>query len=160
MVLRFLHVVAGTGMIAGIVGRAIVLGQAGRSAEIGVVQSLVEAAGRFEGLLVRPGSIVLLGLGILLAWIEGWPLFGFIQGGKSNWLLVSLLLYLTSFPLIVFVFVPRGKVFEKILEGASAQGRVTPELTAAFSDEAVRNAHYAEALVIAVILFLMVAKPI
>jgi uncharacterized membrane protein len=156
---KFLHIVAGIGLIAGIIGRAFALAQANRSPDIHTVNSLVQLGGRFESLLVRPGSFVVLGLGILLAWLQGWPLLGFIQGGQSNWLLVSLLLYFATIPLIIFVFVPRGKLFEQALGAALAEGQVTPELTRAFNDQAVRMAHYVEGLLIIAILYLMVAKP-
>jgi hypothetical protein len=84
---------------------------------------------------------------------------GLLAGGSSNWLLVSIILYLTLVSVVIKVFVPRGKVFEQALAEALAQGRVTPELTAAFHDQAVAWAHWYELMVVAIIIILMVTKP-
>jgi hypothetical protein len=97
--------------------------------------------------------------GLLIAWLRGWPLFGFLQGASANWLLVSVLLYLAMFPLVIFIFVPRGKLFERALEEAVAEGRVTLQLRAAIEDQTVRRAHIVEYLLVLSILFLMVMKP-
>jgi hypothetical protein len=48
--------------------------------------------------------------------------------------------YAFADPLVALVFV-RGKVFEQALHQAQAEGRVTPDLTAALHDPAVRAAH-------------------
>jgi hypothetical protein len=109
--------------------------------------------------MVRPGSLLLLAGGLITAWAEGWPVFGFLQGGGANWVLVSLVLYLSTVPLIIGVFIPRGRVFEAALEEAAAQGSVTPRLTTAFADRAVAAAHGYEWLMIALIITLMVLKP-
>jgi hypothetical protein len=61
--------------------------------------------------------------------------------------------------MISLVFLPRGKVFEAALQDAVAQGRVTSRLTAAFNDQAVAFGHNYELAALAVIVFLMVAKP-
>ncbi len=62
-------------------------------------------------------------------------------------------------PIIFFIFIPHGKVFRKALDNALVQGQITPELTAAFNGPTVRNAHYAEGVIVAIIIFLMVIKP-
>jgi uncharacterized membrane protein len=159
VVLKFLHIASGTLMLGGLVARAFALAQAARSSEIRTVASLVQLAGRIERQMVIPGSMLLLVIGAPLALIGGWPVLGFLQGASANWLLVSLVLYLAVFPLIIFVFLPRGKVFEQALASALAKGEVTPELAAAFDDRAVRNAHIAEAVAVTIVLYLMVAKP-
>ena len=76
-----------------------------------------------------------------------------------NWLLVSLVLYLTLAPLIVWVFLPRGRAFDRALQEAPAQGRVTPALATAFADPVVAAAHAWELLVIGLVIALMVTKP-
>jgi hypothetical protein len=76
-----------------------------------------------------------------------------------NWLLVSLVLYLSLVPLIVGVFLPRGRVFDRVLQDARAQGRVTPALAVAFADPVVAAAHAWELLVIGLVIALMVTKP-
>jgi hypothetical protein len=101
----------------------------------------------------------LLGLGLLAAWLGGWPILGFLQGGSANWILVSLLLYLTLVPLILWVFLPRGRVFEGALQDALAVGRVTPALREAFADPLVAAAHAWELIAITLVIALMVTRP-
>jgi len=73
--------------------------------------------------------------------------------------LTSLLIYLSVIPIIVFVFVPKGRVYRKALAEASAQGVVTPELRAALDDPAVRAARAYEMFMIGSLVLLMVLKP-
>jgi hypothetical protein len=141
-----------------VVGRGVTLRQAARASDIGAVTALVALAGRFER-MVRAPSVVVLVLGLLTAWLRGWPILGVLQGGTVNWLLASLVLYLTLVPLIVGVFLPRGRVFDRALQDARAQGRVTPALAAAFADPVVAAAHAWELVVIGLVIVLMVAKP-
>jgi hypothetical protein len=100
---------------------------------------------------------LLFGLGA--AWVYGWPLLGVLQGSSINWLFVSLLLYLSLIPVIIFIFLPRGKIFGQRLADAQAQDTMTTELRAAMVDPVVRAAHIYEAVVIAVVIYLMVMKP-
>jgi uncharacterized membrane protein len=158
MVLNLLHVLTAFLLVSGIVGRGFALRDAARADEIHTVAALVRLGGRFEA-LVRAPSIVLLGLGLLAAWRGGWPILGFLQGGSANWILVSLVLYLTLAPLILWVFLPRGRVFEGALRDARAEGRVTPALRAAFADPVVAAAHAWELIAIVLVIALMVTKP-
>ena len=114
MILNLLHVLTAFLLVSGIVGRGLALRDAARADEIHTLAALVRLGGRFEA-LVRAPSIALLGLGLLAAWRGGWPILGFLQGGSANWILVSLVLYLTLVPLILWVFLPRGRVFEGAL---------------------------------------------
>jgi len=157
-IVSVLHVLTGFWLVAGLIARNVALREAAHAADIRAVDALVTLAGRFEG-MVRIPSIVVLGLGLLAAWVRGWPVLGVLQGGSVNWLLASLILYLTLAPLIVWVFLPRGHVFESALRDARAQGRVTPELTAAFADPVVAAAHAWELAAVGLIIVLMVAKP-
>ena len=156
--LNLLHVLAAFLLVAGVVGRGVALWEAARAPDIRVVDALVRLAGRFEA-MVRSPSIVVLVLGLLTAWRGGWPILGTLQGGSVNWILAALVLALTLVPLIIWVFVPRGRVFERALQGALAEGRVTPALEAAFADPVVAAAHAWELVVIVGIIVLMVAKP-
>jgi hypothetical protein len=115
--------------------------------------------GRFENNLVRPGSIVVIIAGIILAVIGGWPIFAVLQGGAANWLLVSNLLLLSIIAEIVFIFVLRGKVYEKVQQDAVARDGITPELRATFQDPVVRWAHLWEEISVILIIYLMIAKP-
>jgi Predicted integral membrane protein (DUF2269) len=158
MLVTLLHVLTAFLLVSGLVGRGVTLRAAARAADIHAVDALVRLAGQFEQ-MVRIPSLVVLGLGLWAGWRAGWPILGFLQGGQVNWLLASLILYLTLVPLIVWVFLPRGRRFEEALRGALAQGRVTPALAEAFADPVVAAAHAWELIAIGLIIVLMVTKP-
>jgi len=91
--------------------------------------------------------------------VQGWPILGFLQGGAVNWVLVSILIYLSIMVFVVRVFLPRGKLSEAALQEAVARGQVTPRLTEAFNDRAVAAGHLYELVALVVIVYLMVVKP-
>jgi hypothetical protein len=154
-----LHIASAAGLIVGVVGRNLALALARRAATLAALDRRLLLAGPFERLLVIPcsNSVLLTGLG--LAWLKGWPILGFLQGAHVNWALASLILYLATIPLVVYVFLPRGRRFEAALEAARAEGSITAELSDAFRDRAVWMARGAEYVIAAAILYLMVAKP-
>jgi hypothetical protein len=86
-------------------------------------------------------------------------LLGSLQGRGGNWLPISLLLYLSTLPLVVLIFIPKGRRFGAALEESLARGRVTPALVTAFADPLVRAAHVYEAAVVFIVLVLMLARP-
>jgi hypothetical protein len=135
--------------------RGVTLSRARSSADIAEVGSLVDLAGRFERLMVIPGSMAVFVAELLAAWAEDIPLWG----SGSGWLAASIIVFLSTIPLVPLIFLPRGKVFEAALAEAQAQGRVTVELTAAFRDPAVAFARLYEGAAIAVVVALMVTKP-
>jgi uncharacterized membrane protein len=159
MLIKLIHILSAFWFISGLLGRGLVLSKASRTADIQTVTALVQLGGRFERQMVIPGSMVVFLVGLLIAWMQGWPIFGFFQGGSSNWVLASLVFYLSLVPVITWIFTPRGKVFDKALQAAQAQGKVTPELTIAFGDKVVAAAHAYELLAVTVIIILMVTKP-
>jgi uncharacterized membrane protein len=152
---RLLHIGAAVILVGGILGRNLAMQRAARSADMPVVTALVALAGRFEALMVRPGSLLVFAAGILLVLVQGRPLVG--EG--HWWLSVSLLMFLSIIPVIALVFVPRGRHFEAALAEARESGSPTPRLAAAFADPVVAAAHRYELLAIAVVGFLMVVKP-
>ncbi len=156
---KLLHVLAAIWFIAGILGRNLVLAQARKTSEVHVVEPLMQLVGRFDNLVVIPGSAGVLVLGLLTAWGEGYPIFGVLQGAQSNWVLASLLLFLSTVPLVPLVFIPRGKVFENALNGAIEEKRITTQLGMTLTDGVVAAAHSYELLVIAIVVILMVTKP-
>src|ERR1700716_54599 len=93
--IKVAHVFTGFWFVGGILGRTVAQVRAERATDVGAVKLLVEPIGRFDSLMVIPGSIAVLALGVGAAWIEGLPLLGAFQGARSNWLLVALLLYLS-----------------------------------------------------------------
>jgi hypothetical protein len=157
--LKFLHVLVAFWMTAGLVGRGLAQLQAERTTDIRSLQLLIELIGRFDRLMVIPASSAVFVLGLLTAWAQGLPILGFLQGARTNWLLISLLLWIGVFALVATVFIPRGRVFGAILEEAVRLGRVTERLAAALRDPVVRFAHIYEIVAVLVIIFLMVAKP-
>jgi uncharacterized membrane protein len=159
VILKLAHITSGIAMIVGGFGREFLRAQARRTNDVRVVQALIEVSGRFEQLLAIPGSLIVFFTGIILAWLQGWPLLGLLQGASVNWLLAALILYLAFYPLVIWIFIPRGKRFQPILADAIAQGRVTVELSATLHDHVVRRAHQLEYVLVAGLLLLMVAKP-
>lgn len=154
------HVLTAVGLVCGIVGRTIVIAAAVRSRDITTTRALMEVAGQFERRLVIPGSFLVLLTGLAVAWVQGQPLLGVLEGSGANWLLISLLLYLASIPLVPLIFIPRGRVFEAALEGAIERQVVTPELDAAFADRRVALARAAELTAVLIVLALMVTKAV
>jgi hypothetical protein len=159
LILKLIHVFAAFWLITGIIGRNITIKKAEQSLDIQSVGTLLPLASIFEARMVIPGSFAVLIAGLVTAWVQGWPILGVLQGGASNWVLVSLLLFFSLIPVIRFIFLPRGKVFEAAYHEAQTLNQVTPELRAAFRDPVVRAAHLYEVIILGVITALMVLKP-
>jgi hypothetical protein len=157
--LVLLHVISAFAMTAGLVGREFTRAYARRQEKLETFVQLNGLSGWFENKLVIPGSNAVLLLGLAAAWARGWPLLGVLQGSPINWLFVSLLLYLTFIPLVIFIFLPRGKILGQKLAAAQSQGTISPELRGAMEDPVVRAAHVFEAVAVIVIIYLMVMKP-
>jgi Predicted integral membrane protein (DUF2269) len=150
-----LHVLVAFWFVAGLVGRGLTIQKARSSADIGIVEAFLQLAGRFEQLMVIPGSAAVLVLGLLAAWSQHRP----FTGSGNWWLLTSLLLFAGLTALVPTVFLPRGRVFEAALEDAKRRGGVTAELRTAFRDPAVAAARWTETVVVAFVILLMVTKP-
>ncbi len=159
LVIKFLHILAVTIATGGMFARQLVRGVAKKSDDVKTVASLTHVAIRIDRAMVIPWSNIILPLGIILAVMLKWPIFGFLQGASKNWLLVSNILLIIMLALIPAVFIPHNKKVETILKTALAEGRITPELTAALADQKNDLAHYAEEAIILVIAALMVLKP-
>jgi uncharacterized membrane protein len=159
LIIKFFHILAVTLTIGGMFAREIVRAFAKKSDEIKAVASLTHAAVRIDRTLVIPWSNIMILMGIILAIIQKWPIFGFLQGAPQNWLLVSNLLLVGMLVLIPAVFVPHNKKVESILQAALAQGGVTPELVSALDDKTNRLAHHVEEIIVLAVAALMVLKP-
>lgn len=153
--LVFLHVLVAFWFLGGILGRNLVIWRAARSTDVKVVDGLMDAAGRLEMLMVRPGSFAVLLLGLLAAWKEHLPWF---ESG-AYWLPTALFVFLSAFILVPVIFIPRGKIFEHAMTESRSRGMVLPELTAAFRDPAVWFARTYELVMLAFVISLMVLKP-
>lgn len=154
----WIHVLSVFWLVAGIVGRDRCLKLAGATDDLNRLVWLVEMGGGFERTMVRPATFVVPLAGLSAAWARGWPVLGFLQGSSVNWVLVSLLIYLTIIPLVLFVFIPRGRIFRAALEEAISLGRVTPRLKAGLDDRAVTAARAYELTMIVVITAIMVTR--
>jgi hypothetical protein len=154
-----LHIVSAIVLIAGLIGRGFTRAYARHQEQLDIFVQFLGLSRWFVNKLISPGSHAVLIFGLLAAWTRGWPIFGFLQGSPVNWVFVSLLLYLTTIPLVFFIFIPRGKIFNRELAEAQSQGLMTAELRVAMDDPVVRAAYFYEAAVVAVIVYLMVMKP-
>jgi uncharacterized membrane protein len=156
---KFLHIVAVIVMVGGIFARQLVRAIAKKSDDPKVLAILTQVAGRFDRTMVIPGSSIVLIIGIILALMLKWPLFGFLQGASQNWLLVSNILLVVTMVLVPTIFLPHNKKVQSLLPTALAEGRVTPELSSALNDQTNRWSHFAEEIIVLVIAALMVLKP-
>ena len=154
----FGHAFLGIVFFGGLFGRGIVLALAERAETLSAMRTLTAAAGPFERIVIVIGAIAGL-LGVVAALVTGRPLLGPLQGGTIDWVFVSVVLVITTFPLPPLVFIPRGRVFEAALEEATAQGTVTPALHAAWRDPVTRAAHVYELAITTIVLVLMLTKP-
>jgi hypothetical protein len=151
---KLVHVVVAFGFVTGLVGRWFLLGRAAAADEVELAYQLSQAASPFEKLVIW-GSGLVLPAGLLTAWAQGYPWLGLTTG----WMLLSVVLLLSIFPLVPLVFLPRGKVFEGAMSAARLAGLMTPELRAAFADPVVAFAHRYELAAVAIVVALMVLKP-
>ncbi len=160
LLVKYLHFLAVAITIGGMFARQLVRGFAKRSDDIKTIASLTPVALRIDRTMVIPWSMMILVMGILLALMQQWPIFGFLQGASQNWLLVSNILLIFMLALIPTVFIPHNKKVEALLQTALTEGHITPELNAALNDKKNQRAHYTEEIIVLVIAALMVLKPI
>jgi hypothetical protein len=156
--LALTHALVGIAMVAGLIGRWIVLARAQRVTRVEDVRVLLRVSEPFERMVVI-GSMVVFVLGIATAIAQGRPFLGPLQGAGADWLFVSLVLFLSILPLVPLVFLPKGRVFAAALAAAGDRGEVPPELAVAFRDPLVRAAHVYELGAVTVVLVLMLTKP-
>ena len=158
LVVKFLHVLSAMALMTGLVGRWITTRHAERSADLGSMEALLGASLRFERMVIGASFAVLLS-GLLTAWLLRLPILGALEGAQTNWILVSLALFLLLMVLVPLVFLPAGRAFEAARVAAHRARTKTPELQAAFADSRVRVAHIAEIVAVLVVIALMVLKP-
>jgi uncharacterized membrane protein len=159
LVVKYLHITAVAITIGGMFARQLVRSIALKSDDIKSVVSLTHAAVRMDRAMVIPGSNLMILMGIILAVMQKWPIFGFLQGTDRNWLLVSNLLLIVMIVLIPGVFIPHNKKVESLLQPALTEGRVTPDLSAALNDRRNILAHRMEEAIVLIVAALMVLKP-
>ena len=113
----------------------------------------------FDRRAVQPSTLLVLATGLAAAGLRGHRIFAFLRGEGPVWPFAALLIYLSIIPVIVFVFLPKGRVYREALSEAEARGEVTARLRGAIADPVVMAARGYEFVMIAVLVFLMVAMP-
>lgn len=160
MLMKLLHVLTAFWWISGVVGRGLAFWQARRADNVQAVHALLKVGESFERYAVIPGSVAVLLFGLIVTWMQKWPLLGFLQGASSSWLLISSVLYLGLSAFIAPLgLVARRKERERALKEALSQGMVTLRLMAALNDRVVNGFRAVELAVMIVIIILMVLKP-
>jgi uncharacterized membrane protein len=158
--MKLLHVLAAFWFVSGIVGRDFAFWQAGRMKELQAIRALLQVSDFFERYAVIPLGGVILLFGLTVTWMQKWPLFGFLQGSNSNWLLLSFILFVGGSVVIAPLrLVARRKERTRALEEALAQGTMTLRLMAALNDKVVVRFRTVELIVVIFIIVLMVTKP-
>lgn len=156
---KFLHIVAVIVMIGGIFARQLVRAIIKKSNDPKAIASLTQVVGRLDRAMVIPGSNLVIVLGVIVALMLKWPIFGFLQGASQNWLLLSNILLVVAMLMIPIVFLPHNRKVESLLQVALTEGLVTPELHAILNDPTNRLAHALEEIIVVIIAALMVLKP-
>ena len=128
--------------------------------EVQAIHVLLQVSEFFERYAVIPVSVAVLIFGLIVTWLQKWPLFGFLQGSPSNWLLVSFLLFVGLLAAIgPLGLVARRKERTRAVEEALSQGTITLRLMAALHDKVVLRFRMAEFATLVIIIILMVTKP-
>ena len=156
---KFLHILAVIVMVGGIFARQLVRAIAKKCDDPKAIASLTRVVGRLDRSMVIPGSNLVIVLGVIVALMLKWPIFGFLQGASQNWLLASNILILIAMVMVPTIFLPHNRKVESLLQAALAEGRVTPELHAVLHDKANRLAHGVEEIIVVIVAALMVLKP-
>ncbi|HET7230549.1 MAG TPA: DUF2269 family protein [Longimicrobium sp.] len=159
LVAEVLHVFTVFWFISGLAGRAVAQAQARRATQLPEMEAALRFSSLFDRGMVQPASLLLLGAGLVTAYLKGWPILGPLSGHRPYWVFASLSLFLTAFLLVPTVFVPRGRRFRLALDAARQQGAITPALAAALRDRVVAAAHAWEWIAVGLITILMIAKP-
>lgn len=154
LLLKLAHVLLAIAMVAGLVGRWILLTRAAATDDVERAHLLAEAASPFERIVQMVSPVVVI-VGLLTAWAQGYDWLGLTTG----WMLFTVLLIIPILVSIPTIFLPRGRVFETEMAAARAAGEVTPGLRAAWADPAVAMARRYELAAMVIIVALMVLKP-
>jgi len=158
--MKLMHVLAAFWMVSGVVGRDLAFWWAGRATHVQAVHALLRASDFFERYAVIPVSMAVLLFGLIVTWMQKWPLFGFMQGSPTNWLLVSFILFVGMSAFIAPLgLVARRRERTRAVEEALAQGTITPALTASLNDRVVNRFRTVELVLTVLIIILMVTKP-
>ncbi|MBA2263448.1 MAG: DUF2269 family protein [Chloroflexi bacterium] len=155
LLLKLSHVSLAMAIVAGMLGSRLLNRRARLSGDIDVAWRLTRAAEPFDQLAERSGPLLILS-GFLTAWTQGLPFAGLVTG----WILLSIALLVLLLVLILTVFRPAGARVEAALRQARQEGRITPELRAAWQGGiGQRVASVYGDLAAPAIIVLMILKP-
>lgn len=157
--LKFLHVSSAILFVGGIFARQAVRSLTAGARSLEAIETITQAAGKIERLMVIPGNLLVIVFGVLLAISVRAPILGMLTGADRNWLLVSIIILVLLLPLVPLVFLPRGRLFEAALHEASSKGAITQDLQMQIGDPVVRLAHMAEMLGVTIVMALMIFRP-
>ena len=158
--MKLMHVLTSFWFISGVVGRDLAFWWAGKAKDVQAIHALLQISDFFERYAVIPISIAVLAFGLIVTWMQKWPLFGFLQGSETNWLFVSFLLFIGVSAFIgPLGLVARRKERTHAVEEALAQGTVTLRLMASLQDKVVNRFRAVEMAILVMIIILMVTKP-
>jgi uncharacterized membrane protein len=161
-ILKLLHVLAAFALVGGEIGRIIVFERAKKATDVKIVAAMLQLFVFFTSKLVSIGGGLTFLLGLITAGAQGGAvlILGFLMGGKINWVLAAIILYIIIMVLVFSINVPRGKVMGQALGAALGKGKITPELTAAMNDKALNTNFIIQDILILLIIVLMILKPI
>jgi len=161
LILKLLHILAAFALVGGEVGRTIAMQRARQATDIKVVAEMLKIFTFLTTRFVSTGGMLTVLLGLITAGAQGGLvlILGFLMGGTINWVLAALLLYVVIMAIVALVSAPRGKALGQALGAAMGQGQITPELTAALNNQAMRAAGTTTQILMLVIVILMVLKP-
>jgi len=157
--MKLFHVLTAIGLFTGAIGRHFAFARAITATDLASKASLMELSEEFEVRLFFPAGIGVFIFGLLTAWLNNWPIFGFLGGSGENWLLTSLVLWLIMSIISPAFLAARRKKRKTVLEEAMEKGTITPELNDALKDRVVVRVRMLELTVYTLILVLMVTKP-
>jgi hypothetical protein len=151
---KLVHVAVALGFISGLIGRWLLLTRAAHADDVEQAFALSDGAAPFERMVIWGGNAV-LPAGLLTAWAQGYPWLGLTTG----WMLLSVVILLSTVPFVPLVFLPSGSRFAAEMTAARQQGVLTPALRAAFTDRWVAFGHRYELAAVGTVVALMVLKP-
>lgn len=158
--MKLMHVLTSFWFISGVVGRDFAFWRAAKATDVRAAHALLQISDFFERYAVIPVSIAVLVFGLVVTWMQKWPLFGFLQGSSTNWLLVSFALFVGISAFIgPLGLITRRKERTDAMQEALAQGTMTSRLLAALNDKVVNRFRAMEMVILVVIIVLMVMKP-
>jgi hypothetical protein len=158
-ILKLFHIAAAFILIGGMLGRSVVMARAQKSKNIHQTALFLQLGNFFTTKMVSPGGMATFLLGIITALVQGWPILGFLQGGKSSWVFMALMLNLLIYVNVFANSIPRGKAIGQSVGSALDKDEITVELTAAMNNSAMKAGMIFEYFAVILIIMLMVLKP-